>query len=92
MSEVVSVPLDAGRVLRYALKSEWAQKNILRQSDGYFKLHMPTHLQDKGTTYAVAIKLDPADYREPANSIEVLEIGRNPDGTESSYISYVFPD
>ena len=92
MSEVVSVPLDAGRVLRYALKSEWAQKNILRQSDGYFKLHMPAHLQDKGTTYAVAIKLDPADYREPANSIEVLEIGRNPDGTESSYISYVFPD
>ena len=72
MAEVVSAPLDASRVLRYALKSKWAQDNVLRQADGYFKLHMPVDLQDKTVTYAVAIKID----RERRNELKDVVGGK----------------
>lgn len=92
MPEVVSVPLDAGRVLRYALKTKWAQDNVLRQADGYFKLHMPVDLQDKTTTYAVAIKIDREKRNELKDVIGVWEGSTNPDGTQSWKLSHTTAD
>lgn len=92
MPEVVSVPLDAGRVLRYALKTKWAQDNVLRQADGYFKLHMSVDLQDKTTTYAVAIKIDREKRNELKDVIGVWEGSTNPDGTQSWKLSHTTAD
>lgn len=92
MPEVVSMPLDAGRVLRYALKTKWAQDNVLRQADGYFKLHMPVDLQDKTTTYAVAIKIDREKRNELKDVIGVWEGSTNPDGTQSWKLSHTTAD
>ena len=92
MPEVVSVPLDAGRVLRYALKTKWAQDNVLRQADGYFKLHMPVDLQDKTVTYAVAIKLDQEKRNQAKDVIGVWEGSTNPDGTHSWRLSHTTVD
>lgn len=92
MPEVVSVPLDASRVLRYALKTKWAQDNVLRQADGYFKLHMPVDLQDKTVTYAVAIKLDQEKRNQAKDVISVLEGSTNPDGTHSWRLSHTTVD
>ena len=92
MAEVVSVPLDASRVLRYALKSKWAQDNVLRQADGYFKLHMPVDLQDKTVTYAVAIKIDRERRNELKDVVGVWEGSMNPDGTQSWKLSHTSAD
>lgn len=92
MAEVVSVPLDASRVLRYALKSKWAQDNVLRQADGYFKLHMPVDLQDKTVTYAVAIKIDRERRNELKDVVGVWEGNMNPDGTQSWKLSHTSAD
>lgn len=92
MPKVVSVPLDAERVLRYALKTKWAQNNVLRQSDGYFKLHMPEDLTDKRTTYAVAIKLDQEKRNELTDVVGIWEGSTKPDGTQSWKLSHVTAD
>lgn len=74
--------MDANRVLRYVLKTDWAKKNILMQADGNFKMRMPVDLTDKRTTYAVSIKLDPARRNEVKDVVEILDITTNPDGSQ----------
>ena len=86
MPEVVSVSVDAGRVLRYALKTGWAKENVLMQADGYFKMHMPVDLTDKRTTYAVAIKMNPAKRNEVKDIVKILDITANPDGSKTTKV------
>lgn len=86
MPEVVSVSVDAGRVLRYALKTDWAKQSVLMQADGYFKMHMPVDLTDKRTTYAVAIKMNPAKRNEVKDIVKILDITANPDGSKTTKV------
>lgn len=86
MPEVVSVSVDAGRVLRYALKTDWAKENVLMQADGYFKMHMPVDLTDKRTTYAVAIKMNPAKRNEIRDVVKILDITTNADGSKTTKV------
>ena len=65
---------------------------MLRQADGYFKLHMPVDLQDKTVTYAVAIKIDRERRNELKDVVGVWEGSMNPDGTQSWKLSHTSAD